>query len=99
AAKRSRRAPMAVKRCQRLSSSQSRRRERASAGIAPVHEPETANGRCAYYIVWQGREPRMRASARGHLWKGFVSGAVGGLVASFAMGQVHSLFQKPESPP
>ena len=41
----------------------------------------------------------MRASTRGHLWKGFVSGAVGGLVASFAMGQIHSLFQKPESPP
>jgi putative membrane protein len=34
------------------------------------------------------------------LWKGFLAGALGGLVGSFAMSQFHSLFpQKAESPP
>jgi len=32
-------------------------------------------------------------------WRGLIAGAVGGLIASFAMSQFHSLFQKAESSP
>ena len=34
---------------------------------------------------------------KGHPWKGLLAGAVGGIVASFAMGQFHALFQDAET--
>jgi uncharacterized membrane protein YagU involved in acid resistance len=39
----------------------------------------------------------MRTSSQPHLWKGLLAGAIGGLVASFAMGQFHSLLQGAET--
>jgi uncharacterized membrane protein YagU involved in acid resistance len=40
----------------------------------------------------------MRTDPQPHLHRGFLAGAVGGLVACFVMSQFHSLFQKAESP-
>jgi putative membrane protein len=34
---------------------------------------------------------------KGHPWKALLAGAVGGIVASFAMGQFHALFQNAET--
>ena len=34
---------------------------------------------------------------KGHPWKGLLAGAMGGIVASFAMGQFHALFQDAET--
>ena len=39
----------------------------------------------------------MRTDPKRNPWKGFAAGALGGLAASFAMGQFYSLFQKFES--
>jgi putative membrane protein len=39
----------------------------------------------------------MRSDPKRSPWKGFLAGAVGGLVAAFAMSQFHSLFREAES--
>jgi putative membrane protein len=40
----------------------------------------------------------MRTDRKRRPWKGFLAGTVGGFIASIAMSQFHSLFQKGESP-
>jgi len=40
----------------------------------------------------------MRSDPKRSPWKGFLAGAVGGLVAAFAMSQFYVLFQEAESP-
>ena len=39
----------------------------------------------------------MRSDPKRNVWKGFLAGALGGLAASFTMGQFHTLLQKAES--